>query len=491
MKKTNILKAILFLFALLIANGYQFVHGAIKLPAIFSDNMVLQREMELKVWGWANAGERVTVLFNGQKVRTKAIKDGTWQIQLKPMKAGGPHDMQISGKNEIILKNILIGDVWICSGQSNMAFWVQRSNNAEVEIKNAYYPEIRLLTVPRKVSNVPLTDIGNSSWQICNPETVAEFSAVSYFFGRDIHKETGIPIGLINTSWGGTHVETWTSAASISKLKNFEWAKKKLADYKMVADSNANPNELPGLLYNGMLHPLIPFGIKGVIWYQGESNAGRAFEYRTTFPNMINNWREDWGQGNFPFLFVQLANFMELKDQPGEDEWAELREAQLLTLQLPNTGIAVTIDIGEANDIHPRNKQDVGKRLALSALKVAYNKDIVYSGPIYKSMQVEGDKVRLSFEHTGSGLIVHDKYGYLKGFTIAGADRKFHWAKACLEGNEVVVWSEEVKNPVAVRYGWAINPDDVNIYNKEGLPASPFRTDTWPGITEGKTFVVK
>ena len=246
---------------------------------------------------------------------------------------------------------------------------------------------------------------------------------------------------------------------------------------------------MPSLLYNAMIYPLIPIGIKGAIWYQGESNAGRANEYRTTFPLMIQNWRDDWGQGNFPFLFVQLANFMQAQEQPGESAWAELREAQTMTLSLPNTGMATIIDIGEADDIHPRNKLDVGKRLALNALKVAYEKDVVASGPTFKDMRIDGRNVIISFDHIGSGFYLKDKYGYVNGFAVAGADKKFHWANAAIYGNKIVLTCEHVDQPVAVRYGWADNPDDLNLYNLEGLPAVPFRTDDWPGVTEGKSYM--
>jgi sialate O-acetylesterase len=264
-----------------------------------------------------------------------------------------------------------------------------------------------------------------------------------------------------------------------------EWSYK-IGLNELPALNMVGPNSYPTLLYNAMINPLIAFAIKGAIWYQGESNAGRAYQYRTIFPAMITDWRKHWGQGDFPFLFVQLANFMKAKDEPDESSWAELREAQTMALSLPNTGMAVIIDIGEADDIHPRNKQDVGYRLAQNARKIAYQQDIVYTGPLYKSFKIEGDKIRISFSNTGSGLMVKDRYGYLKGFAIAAKDKKFVWAKATVDGNDVIVSNKEVKDPIAVRYGWADNPDDVNLYNKEGFPASPFRTDEWPGVTEGK-----
>ena len=621
---------------------------------VFSDHMVLQRDISLNIWGNADPGEKIYVSFNGQKQTTKADKNGKWSIVLKPMKAGGPLSMAIKGKNEIVFKDILIGDVWICSGQSNMQMKVADSNDAEKEIENANYPNIRLFDVPRTVSNVPLEKIPNTTWKICSPETIKHFSAVGYFFGRDLQKEIGVPIGLIHSSWGGTCVETWTSKASITKVPKYEqmgaridaydaekiidqkrnelekalggfpekengmddkwmlpntdksnWKSMKLptlwenAGYRMLngivwfshdfnlasdelntnatlhlgkiddsdvtwingekvgemkwgadvervykipektlktgknnitiriedtyykggfsskpdklflklgqkktplsvewnykidtvyANFRVSPNDAPSLLYNTMINPLIPYGIKGVIWYQGESNTPRSKEYAITFPNMISNWREDWQQGDFPFLFVQLANYKKAKSTPQDDDWAELRETQTNTLSLKNTGMALAIDIGEASDIHPKNKQDVGNRLMLSALKVAYGKDIVHSGPIYKSMHIEGNKAIISFDHVGSGLMVKDKHGYVNEFEMAGADQKFYWAKATLEGDKISLSSDQVKKPVAVRFGWSCNPAEFNLYNREGLPASPFRTDDWEGITDGKSF---
>jgi sialate O-acetylesterase len=406
------------------------------------------------------------------------------------------------------------GEVWVCSGQSNMAMQVQSSNDSKEEIAAADYPNIRLFTVSRKVAQKPLNDC-QGSWSQCSPETVPSFSAVGYFFGRKLHQELNVPIGLIHTSWGGTPAEAWTRiellkanpdfepilARHAERLANFPRAKReyseKLEQWKQAAEKakveGKNPPRRPRAplgpdnphspagLYNGMIAPLIPYGIQGAIWYQGESNASRAYQYRRLFPTMITNWRKDWRQGNFPFLFVQLANFMDTKPDPGESAWAELREAQTMTLSLPNTGMATIIDIGEAKDIHPKNKQDVGKRLALWALAETYNNDIVYSGPLYKSMKIEGGRIRLSFDHVGGGLVSRGDE-ILKGFAVAGADREFVWADAEIDGNTIVVGSDKVAEPVAVRYGWADNPV-CNLYNKEGLPAGPFRTDGWPGVT--------
>jgi sialate O-acetylesterase len=618
----------------------------VKLPSVVSDNMMLQRDMPAQIWGWADKGENVTLTFNGQTAKTKAGKDGVWQVQLKAMPYGGPYEMTIKGKNAITLKNILIGDIWVCSGQSNMEWILTNADNGNEEVQNSDYPHIRLLQIGKAMSNIPLDNAVSNGWEVCNPNSSNNFSAVGYFFGRALYKDLNIPIGLINTSWGGTVVETWTSfpaieplygdKAKLEKLKDpsfqeiltnrqensiaqlseteagsrekwylpetnlsdwktvkvpAEWAvydiqgdgivwyRKeftltaeqaqnavsfsfgKIDDWDetylngkligktalfnierqyivcpdglkegtnvlaikvtdtggggglyspaeaiycqtnsgkiplsgewkikpstiIVNDRNAGPNDYPTLLYNAMIAPLIKFPVKGAIWYQGESNASQAYLYRTLFPTMITDWRKAWNQPDMPFYFVQLANYMAPSVQPEGSAWAELREAQHLTLNLPNTGEAVIIDIGEEKDIHPRNKQDVGYRLALNALAKTYGKNIEYSGPEYESMQITGNAVQLTFTHTGKGLIAKDNYGYLKGFTIAGADQKFVWAKARIEGNKVIVESHDVKNPVAVRYAWANNPNDANLYNSEGLPASPFRTDNWTLTTE-------
>ncbi len=500
----------------------------VRLPAVIGDNMVLQRGQKVPIWGWAQPGEEITVAVSWHNMRWAAAadKDGKWRFEMTPPPfllsqesrgAGGPYEMTISGKNSITIKNILVGEVWVCSGQSNMQWAVRQSANAEQEIAAANYPNIRLFSVQRKVAEQPQSDCVGS-WQQCTPETVGDFSAVAYYFGRDLHKELNVPIGLIHTSWGGTPAEAWTSRQALEAEQDFtpilqryddavakypqakEEYEQKLAQWqeaveKAKAEGGRPPNRpgepfgpghphCPAGLYNAMIAPLTPYGIAGAIWYQGESNAGRAYQYRKLLPTMINNWRKDWGRGNFAFLIVQLANFMATKPEPGDSEWAELREAQLLTLALPNTGMAVTIDIGEANDIHPKNKQDVGKRLALWALAKTYGKNLVYSGPIYKSMKVGGNKIILEFNHVGGGLVAGGGEP-LKGFAVAGTDRKFVWADAQIDGNSVVVSSDKVAEPVAVRYAWADNPV-CNLYNKEGLPAGPFRTDDWPGITVEK-----
>jgi sialate O-acetylesterase len=642
-----------------------YAQAEISLPNILSDNMVLQRERAVPVWGTATAGEEVKVTFRDQSVSTVAKANGKWRVDVPTGKAGGPFELILEGKNKIVIKNILVGEVWVCSGQSNMQFQLQTANNAAQAIPQANYPKIRLFTVPCVASETPQANC-NSSWVACTPETAKDFTAVGYFFGLELYKHLNVPVGLINTSWGGTNAETWTAKETLMSTPGLErikgilemdeggrifdkfkqqfaewraathrtdpgntgfvkgWAKPDLSmegwsemtlpkyfddikadnsfdgvvwlrktvevpagwagkdlvleigpvddtdvtyfngekvgqmgydtntwweaprtytvpgklvkagtnviavrvfddslaggiwgkpeqmklslagetqsiplagvwKYKVEAELSPIHPELgkpsippmPGVvnypctLYNAMIHPLLPFGIQGAIWYQGESNAELAYEYRTLFPAMIQCWRESWGQGNFPFLFVQLANFMAVVPQPSESNWAALREAQTMTLGAsPNTGMAVIIDIGEANDIHPRNKLDVGKRLALAARAKAYGENIEYSGPIFDSMKIDGNKATIRFQHTGGGL--EAKGGEpLKGFAVAGENKKFVWAKAKIEGDTVVVWSDEIAKPVAVRYAWADNPV-CNLINKFGLPASPFRTDVVP-----------
>ncbi len=493
----------------------------VRLPAVFTDNGVLQRDMRVPVWGWAEQGEQVTVKIGEQsKTATPDAKTGKWTVKLDPLPAGGPHTLTVSGKNTITLKNVLVGEVWICSGQSNMQMSVRGVRGAREEIAAANYPKIRLISVPTRASATPREDF-NGRWVECSPETVGGFSAAGYFFGRELLKNLEVPIGLINCSYGGSSCETWVNRSALEaepSLKpmldryNRELAafsdgtakanyEKQLAKWKTAvadaqaagkqapkapsrpADPRAN-NQFPANLYNAMLYPVLPYGIRGAIWYQGESNAGRAYQYRTLFPTLIKSWRAEWQEGEFPFYFVQLANYMAARPEPSDSAWAELREAQSLTLKVPATGQAVIIDIGDARDIHPKNKQDVGKRLALWALAKTYGKDVVYSGPIYKSCEIQGDKVVLSFDSLGGGLVA--KGGEpLKGFAIAGSDKKFVWADARIEGDKVSVSSPQVKSPAAVRYAWADNPD-CNLYNKADLPASPFRTDDWPGVTLGK-----
>lgn len=485
--------------------------GDVKLPAVFGDNMVLQRETEAPVWGWADPGEKITVKACwGASAKTTADADGKWSVKIKTPKAAGAHELTIQGKNTIVLKNVLLGEVWVCSGQSNMQWGMKGSADAEKNIAKANYPKIRLFTVQRTVADEPKDDCVGS-WSVCSPETVANFSAVGYYFGKHLFDEMDVPVGLISTNWGGTLAEAWTRREILESdedlkpivdrfqagkarlpeaIKKYEQAQKtfkaraekakaagKKAPRRPRKPSARNQNS-PSSLYNGMIAPIIPFAIKGAIWYQGESNVSRAYQYRTLFPAMITNWRTDWKQGDFPFYYVQIAPF----NYGGSRASEELREAQTLTLSLKNTGMAVISDIGNIKNIHPKNKLDVGKRLALWALAKDYGKKgIVYSGPIYKSMKVEGDKIRLSFDYACCGLKTMDGEA-VSHLTIAGADKKFVKAKGVIDGGTVVVSSEAVKNPVSVRFGWS-NTDEPNLANKEGLPASCFRTDNWPGAT--------
>ncbi|MFH1738594.1 MAG: sialate O-acetylesterase [bacterium] len=509
------------LFSLILA--VSFIAGApfnlfadVKLPSIIGNNMVLQQGKSVPIWGWADPGEKVTVKFQRQKKTATACPGGHWRVDLKSIKAGGPHTMSIAGNNTIDLVNILVGEVWVCSGQSNMQWSVERSDNAKQEIASANYPSIRLFTAQRTVADQPQSDVPGN-WVECSPETVGGFSACGYFFGRKLHKHLGVPVGLINSSWGGTLAEAWTSRPTLEsdpdyqpildrgakQLKDFSEAfdqyekdyenwKQELREAeskgspvssapKMPGIPYHNPNR-PSVLYNGMLAPLMPYAIQGAIWYQGESNASRAYQYRKLFSDMIKDWRQNWNQGDFTFLYVQLANYEQ--SYAASTSWAELREAQNMALLLPNVGAAVTTDIGDPKDIHPRNKQEVGRRLALAAEAIAYGRDVIYSGPMYKSMCVENNSIRISFDHLGGGLISGDGKD-LSGFTIAGSEQNFVAAQAKIDGDSVVVWSDNVSNPVAVRYGWADNPDNCNLYNKAGLPASPFRTDGWTGVTAG------
>ncbi|UCC96654.1 MAG: hypothetical protein JSW66_12505 [Phycisphaerales bacterium] len=508
--------SLVMLSLVMLLAGAGVIVADVRLPAIIGDNMVLQQGQPVSVWGWAEPGEQVMIStsWHAMSWAVTTSQNGKWASRMTPPEAGGPHEMTIRGNNEIAISNIMVGEVWVCSGQSNMQWAVRQAANAELEIAEADYPDIRLFTVERTVADQPQSDC-KGSWISCSPETVPGFSAVGYFFGRELHKKLDVPVGLIHTSWGGTPAEAWTRRGVLKAdtdfkpiLERYDDAiaeypqakqehERKLEQWRQAVEkaeaegtkAPRRPREpfgpghphSPSGLYNAMIAPLIPYGIQGAIWYQGESNASRASQYRKLFPAMIENWRKDWGRGDFPFLFVQLANFREVKTEPGESDWAELREAQLMTLALPNTGMAVIIDIGEADDIHPKNKQDVGRRLASWALAQTYGQKLVYSGPMYTSMQADGNRIILRFDHVGGGLAAAEE-GPLKGFAIAGADRKFVWADARIDGETIVVSSDKVSEPVAARYAWADNPV-CNLGNKEGLPASPFRTDDWPGIT--------
>lgn len=440
----------------LLANG---AVAAIRLPKIIGDNMVLQRGRPVPIWGWAGKGQTVTVRFAGQSVSTKADADGRWKVTLARLEPGGPYEMAIQSPSQSrTLKNVLVGEVWICSGQSNMGMGVKECNHAEAEIAAANYPQIRLFTVQR-------LGAPGHTWVPCNPKTIEDadkrgFSAAAYYFGRALFRELNIPIGLVNSSFGGTPAEAWTSRKALDSEPVLKGLKR-------------------GELYDAMIAPLMPYVIRGVIWYQGESNVGRAAQYRVLFPTLIRNWRTDWGQGDFPFYFAQLAPLRH--KNPGEI--AELRDAQLLTLKtVPNTGMVVTTDIGDVNNVHPRNKQEVGRRFALWALNKDYGRQVVYSGPIYQSMTVDGNKVRVTFQHVDGGLKSTDNKP-LSHFTIAGADRKFVPALAVIDGRTIVVSSPRVAQPEAVRFAWR-NDAEPNFVNAAGLPASPFRTDFWSDATD-------
>ncbi|HEX7861055.1 MAG TPA: sialate O-acetylesterase [Verrucomicrobiae bacterium] len=489
----------------------------VKLPALFSDNMVLQRDKPIAIWGWAEDGEKIAVKIGKDEASTEA-KGGKWLVYLPKQKAGGPLNLTVRGKNELTRTNVLVGEVWICSGQSNMEWPMRQTHEPAENIQNSKNNKIRLFTVPKLKANEPTEDI-KTSWRFCEPSAVSNFSAVAYYFGRDLQKELGVPVGLIHTSWGGSPAEVWMREEVLAEnalykaeildpfadqLKWFnaeveKWEKEKAElekDGKKITRGRPWGTWKPAELYNGMIAPLIPYAIRGAIWYQGESNAGKAHQYRSLFADMISNWRADFGQGDFPFLLVQLApwdknkkrELSEITKEPVESDWAELREAQLLaTKVLPNVGMAVITDVGDKDDIHPVKKEPVGARLARAARGIAYGEKLTYSGPVYRSMTVEGNKAIISFDHVGRGLVAKD--GDLKGFAIAGKDRKFVWAKAVIDGDRVVVSSSDVQNPVAVRFGWADFPV-VNLFNKEGLPASPFRTDSFPMVT-GPRLVTK
>lgn len=670
-----LLLGILILSGCLTTRPEQPTATNLKVANLISSNMVLQRGVKTRIWGTADPRGTVFVKINGQDKWANTDGEGKWEVTLDPMPEGGPYTLIIEGKTPIKMTNVMLGDVWICSGQSNMQMSVTSSNDAANEIKNANHPNIRLFSVPRKVSSTPLEKV-IGTWEVCSPKTIPGFSAAAYYFGRKLNKDLKIPIGLIHTSWGGTPAEAWTTIDSLkdnvefkpiverfnAAMKNYpeklklykkrveEWkanlkkenkktrhddpgntgfakgyakldfddkswktmklpqtwesimdidgtvwfrkeitippkwqgkdltlklaaiddfdttyfnnekvggiGKENINSWKTprvypvsgklvkqgkaiiavrvfdhfgaggiagsgdmeISPKNAKPIELhgkwkyfvekalspgalfsargprapmgpghshsPAGLYNAMIHPLIKYPVKGAIWYQGETNAGRAYQYRNLLKTMITDWRTAWKQDAMPFFVVQLANFMAPAKEPEDSAWAELREAQTMVLDLPNTGLALAIDIGNANDIHPKNKQDVGKRLALSAEKIAYGKDIVHSGPTFDSMTLEGSKIRINFQNTGTGMIA--KGGELKHFAIAGKNKKFVWADAVIDGDSILVSSPKIKKPVAVRYAWANNPEGCNLYNREGLPAVPFRTDDWKGLTAGK-----
>jgi sialate O-acetylesterase len=497
------------------------VRADVTLAPLFTDHAVLQRDKPVPVWGRAAPGEDVTVSFRDQTVKATADPDGRWIVRLQTLKPGAPAPLTVSGRNTIKLEDIVVGEVWVCSGQSNMEFrvWgppgdVYRVNNADAEVAAANHPLIRHFKVEQAVAAGP-AESARGTWEVCSPATAGHFTAVGYFFAREVSQKLGVPVGLINSTWGGTAVESWMSDAALKCDPAFavvdkRWSEAlvdwpaKVAAYKgavaaqeadEAAARAAGPDKLaeflknkpwlppppspespdaPRSLFNGMIHPLVPYGIRGVLWYQGEANGSIPGEYHALFAAMITGWRAAWGGGDFPFLWVQLPNWK--TGDPTGLEWAGLREAQAKALSLTNTGMAVAIDIGEPGNIHPRNKQDVGRRLALIAGHVVYSLPGAWCGPQFKSAGQAGPALRLKFDHAGGGLVVHGKA--LTGFTVAGVDRRFVPASAQIDGATVVVSAPDVPAPVAVRYAWTDAPD-ASLFDSAGLPAAPFRSDDW------------
>jgi len=464
------------------------LYAAVTPHALFSDGAVLQQGREIPVWGTANEGESVRVEFAGQTVATTA-KDGKWSVRLKPVKAGGPFKMTLSGENTVVMNDLWVGEVWICGGQSNMERQLgprppqKPIDGWEEEVSKADYPRMRQFTVPQAIPPSGASPRIQGKWATCSPQTAAQFSAVGYFFGRDLHRKLNVPIGLIACNWGGTPAEAWTSREALEAVpelrglvENYDKARNDYSTKLVTLAEGARPPKDPAgsqfsptVLRDAMLTPIVPYGIRGVIWYQGESNCWDSLRYRTLFPVTITDWRKAWGQGDFPFLFVQLAPF--------KTNTPELREAQLMTSRtVPNTAMVVTTDVGDAEDIHPTRKEPVGSRLALAARAIVYGEKLEFSGPAFRSATFSGGRATVRFDHLGGGLVAKD--GSLKGFVIAGADKQFVPAQAEIQGDTVVVSNESVREPVAVRYGWATVPD-VNLFNRAGLPASPFRTDDW------------
>ncbi|HBY59988.1 MAG TPA: sialate O-acetylesterase [Solibacterales bacterium] len=469
----------------------------VRLPSVFSDGLVLQRNRPCPVWGFADPGERLTVTFMDQQIQAAADALGRWQVTLRAMPAGGPFTLEIAGKNTVRVNDVLVGEVWLASGQSNMGWSVRQSFDAEREIAGSANPRIRFFKVENTVAPAPAADV-KGAWSAASPETTGAFSAVGYFFARHLHDKLKVPVAILQSAWGGTPAESWVRASALSADAalmpiHAYWAgvieaypdaaarhERAVAEWEAKGSQGPRPGapagpghpHTPSALWNGMIAPLVPFAIQGAIWYQGETNAtaARAPHYHRLFSTLIADWRRAFGQGDFPFLFVQLANYA----RPGtNDGWPLLREAQLKTLGLNNTGMAVTIDIGEAQDIHPKNKQDVGLRLAVAARALAYGEKLVYSGPVFRQAAREGAQMRLYFAHTGGGLAA--RRGLLEGFELAGADGKFYPAAARIDGESVVLVSGEVAAPVQARYGWADDPK-ATLINFEGLSASPFRT---------------
>lgn len=509
------LRNVLVLAALLTTSA----HAELKLPAIISDRMVLQQKQANPIWGWDTPGTRVTVTFAGQSQTATAGADGKWTVKLAAMPANAsPQVLSVAGTTRRDVQDVLIGEVWMCSGQSNMGWTMNQSRQGDLEAAASRHPNLRLITVPR-VGTQELQNDFRGRWESATPETVRNFSAVGFFYGRFIHEILGVPVGLVNNAWGGSAAEAWVRRETLAKDARFKTlmdntakreadlqsekgkaafqesiAKWKSAAEKAKAQKKAPPpqpqdylagNSRPGNIFAGMVYSTLGYGMKGVIWYQGESNAGRAYEHAELFPTLIQEWRKEWGQGDFSFYWVQLADYMAEKEAPGESAWAELRETQTKTLRLPNTGQAVIIDLGEGRDIHPRNKYDVAARLVRWALVKDYGMNLPYRSPEYKSFAIAGNKATVTIDCFGSTLKTFD-VAEPRGFAICGEDKVWHRASARISApNQVEVWSDKVAVPVAVRYAWADNPV-CNLYAANDLPVTPFRTDDFDMTTKPK-----
>jgi sialate O-acetylesterase len=521
MKKTSECLLLTLLFA-------GIAQADVRLPNVFDEHMVLQREMKLPVWGWADPGEKVTVAFAGQSVAATADKDGKWRVMLAPLQTSAVgREFKVTGKNSIVLKDVLVGEVWLCGGQSNMESelnWCCPEDGQTADI-----PLFRIVKADHVLAPTPQDDVKTRRWMICEPGKAMQISGTGFYFARKLVQELKIPVGLLDTSWGGSNITFWIPVDSYKNMpalrpqweketalahaitkeflkgksqdkefleKNSKWmeeARKSLDTPDIICsrvDGMPERREF-GQMYNGLVHPFAPYAIRGLLWYQGEYNANDGDYYVDEMKGLIEGWRKTWGQGLFPAYFVQLPNHQAPTNDPvGGDGWANIRNAQAKTMAtVPNTGMIVTIDVGENEDIHPKNKLDVGERLALWALAKNYDKKIVYSSPFFKEFKVERNKIRIIFDSVGSGLMVgnkdgkkpavEDKGGKLQRFAIAGADRKWFWADAVIDGATVVASSPDVPKPVAVRYAYSMNPEGCNLYNKNGLPAGPFRTDDW------------
>ncbi len=506
--------------SIVLASSSYAAFAAVRLPDVIASSMVLQQKQVVPIWGWAEPGEAVTVAFAGQKKTVIAEADGKWRVDLAKMNASDePRTMTVAGKNTIELKDVLVGEVWLVSGQSNMQWRLPESTNGAAATAAANHPTMRLFNVSREIA-FKKKQGKLAEWLACTPESVKEFSAAGYYFGVELQKALKVPVGLINSSYGGSQAEAWTPVSYLNSSRDLKptvdrtkiWDAERetvrtnyaaaIAKWREDSDKaravGARPSPSPGVpdalrdyriassIYDGMIEPLMPFAIKGAVWYQGESNEARAEQYRLLLPTMIRAWRERWGQGDFPFGIVQLPNYRAIKPEPEESPWSFIRDAQLRTaIETVKASLIVTIDIGEANDIHPRNKLDLGKRMAIWALKDVYGQKLL-NFPVLGSCEIKGDRIILKFDEVGSGLRIKngDK---LSEFTIAGANRKFVWAEAKIVGkNKVEVWSPEIRSPVAVRYAFNSNPKNPNLTNDSGLPTHPFRTDNWPDPTAGK-----